>query len=193
MLQGDQRRGLPDWRRNQAGLPSQPFPFALTVDILLRRLQTALPNAVIRAFADDIAIVAQDVDEALPIMQTIFEELEFIAGLSLNKRKCILIPLWPTVKEVVSQELVASFPAWADLQISFSGTYLGVNICPEAHVGFWDKAQAKYLERASIWGKLGLGLQLATLAYRVYILPVLSFLAQFREPTSQVLKLRKRP
>ena len=36
-------------------------------------------------------------------------------------------------------------------------------------------------------GKLGMGLQFATAAYQVYILPVLSFLAQFKKPDDSVL------
>ena len=40
--------------------PLSPLLFAATVDILLRRLHRIFPDAVIRAFADDIGAVFKD-------------------------------------------------------------------------------------------------------------------------------------
>ena len=137
------------------GCPLSPLLFALVLDIVLRRLQRALPSATIRAFADDIGLVVQDIDEALPILHDIFRELEQIAGLALNKKKCILIPLWPSSQEQVSRELVTSYPEWADLQVSYSGTYLGVSIGQEGAGTFWDKARRKYLgpDMGWVWSR----------------------------------------
>ena len=39
----------------------------------------------------------------------------------------------------------------------------------------------KYLERSSFWGQAGGGLHVAALAYSVYVLPVLSFVAQLED------------
>ena len=68
--------------------------------------------------------------KALPIMQDIFADLERMAGLALNKPKCILIPLWPTNKKRVTSVLARHFPYWADMAVDFHGTYLGVVIGP---------------------------------------------------------------
>jgi len=174
------------------GCPLSPLLFALVIDIALRRIQRAIPSAKVRAFADDIALVLQDVDAALPILHSIFDELRQVAGLDLNKKKCILIPLWPSTVEQVKNELVISYPEWADLQVAYSGTYLGVSIGPEGAHGFWDAALQKYHKRAQDWGKAGLGLQYATLAYTVYVLPVLSFLAQFKAPDEDVLQIEEK-
>jgi len=73
-------------------------------------------------------------------------------------------------------------------QIASTGTYLGVDIGPGGVSDFWVKASRKYLERARLWGAAGFGLQLATLAYSVYVLPVLSYLAQFKVPDAIALK-----
>ena len=59
---------------------------------------------------------------------------------------------------------------------------------PLADKGFWDKALKKFKDRAREWGRLGLGFCFASLSYSVYILPVLSFLAQFRKPCEKALQ-----
>ncbi len=174
------------------GCPLSPLLFALTIDIVLRRLHRRLPSALVRAFADDIGIVVEDIAEALPILQEIFQDLEKIAGLTLNRPKCILIPLWPTSSAQVQRELAQHFSDWATITVAFSGTYLGVLVGPDSHDSFWGKAIKKYLDRAKSWGKLGLGLQFSTVAYCTYVLPTLSFLAQFKRPNQAVLEAEKK-
>jgi hypothetical protein len=170
------------------GCPLSPLLFALVVDIVLRRIKAKVPNVKVFAFADDVALILEDVGRDLGILQGIFDDLEEVAGLVLNKKKCVLIPLWPTEVSRVQAELVRSFPSWADIQVAFSSVYLGVNVGPMGHTDFWTKAIRKFLSRARDWGRVGLGLYFSTLAYSVYILPVLSFLAQFRAPSEEVLR-----
>ena len=125
-------------------------------------------------------------------MQEIFADLERIAGLALNKPKCLLIPLWPTNKEQVNSVLARHFPYWADMAVDFYGTYLGVVIGPGSGDTFWNKAVNKYLERARQWSQVGLGLMHTVKAYCTYILPVLCFLAQFRRPSEMVLQAERK-
>ena len=75
------------------GCPLSPLLFALVIDIVLRRIQRLIPSATVRALADDIALVLEDVESALPILQQIFVDLEKVAGLVLNKPKCVLITI----------------------------------------------------------------------------------------------------
>ena len=63
-----------------------------------------------------------------------------------------------------------------------------MNIGPDSAEGFWNAAVEKYKDRARDWGKVGLGLYFASLAYSVYVLPILSFLAQFKTPTDEVFQ-----
>ena len=110
------------------GCPLSPLLFALALDLTLRRMQKALPSAEVKTFADDIGVVLQDVDAALPILQSIFRELEQMAGLRLHRKKCFLIPLWPSGIEQVQNELAEALPDWAQLQVAYSSTYLGVKV-----------------------------------------------------------------
>ena len=147
-----------------------------------------MPETTLRAFADDIAIVVPDVAKALPILSSVFEELGIITGLFLNKPKCVLIPLWPTDVDAAKTQIAQHFPYWADLDVKMYGTYLGYVIGPEAHDQSWKKPVQKYFDNARMWGKLGLGLHYTTMAYIIYIFPILSFVAQLQKPPEWVLK-----
>ena len=92
----------------------------------------------------------------------------------------------------MQEELATHFPDWAQISVAYMGTYLGVDIGPASIDGFWTRPIKKYLDRAKQWGSLGLGLQYAAVAYLVYVLPVLSFLAQFRDPDDNVRKAEER-
>ena len=82
------------------GCPLSPLLFALAIDILLRRIVKLVPGVKVFAFADDIALVLKDVGRDRLLTQ-IFQDLEKIAGLGLNRKKCVLIPLWPTSTDIV--------------------------------------------------------------------------------------------
>jgi len=56
--------------------------------------------------------------------------------------------------------------------------YLGFMLGPEKRLESYTKPLAKYKERASQWGRQGLGLHLSLRAYSVYIASVLGFVTQ---------------
>jgi hypothetical protein len=76
------------------GCPLSPLLFAAVIDFVLRRIAREVPGVTAYAFADDIALVCQDVHKALAELQGIFGDLERIACLQLNLPKCVLVPLW---------------------------------------------------------------------------------------------------
>ena len=55
-------------------------------DLLLRKLQQVFPDSVIRAFADDTAMVIKDM-RLLPRIIGIFEEYFGFSNLELNLKK----------------------------------------------------------------------------------------------------------
>ncbi len=72
---------------------SIPLPFALCGDLLLRRLHSELPGDMLRAYADDLALVAKDVFGSARIFVPLFPEFADISGLSLNLSKTVFMPL----------------------------------------------------------------------------------------------------
>ena len=76
------------------GCPLSPLLFAVVADLLLRRLTRLFPTSCIRAFADDIGGVFQNLPEEASLLMETFREFGAISGLELNFPKTIVIPLW---------------------------------------------------------------------------------------------------
>ena len=65
---GSLHRGFEARAGIRQGCPLSPMLFAVAMDILLRKLRRRLPSLRSRAFADDVASVAPDMDEAAPVL-----------------------------------------------------------------------------------------------------------------------------
>ena len=65
-------------------------------------------------------------------------------------------------------------------------------IGPEADDQSWKKTVQKYFDNARMWGNLGLGLHYSTMAYLIYIFPILSFVAQLQNPPVWVLEAEEK-
>ena len=115
------------------------------------------------------------------MLEPLFEEYAQVSGLRLHHGKSVWVPLYPVDLEEERARLSAHAPSWGDFAVSVSATYLGFVIGPGRGSKTWDKAFKKYQERAQIWAAIGGGMALSLAAYRMYILPVLSFLAQLDE------------
>ena len=66
------------------GCPLSPLLYAVCADLLIERIRTQLPSAVIRAYADDTAVLVQNLWLDAPILARIFEEFEKVSNLRLN-------------------------------------------------------------------------------------------------------------
>ena len=86
---------------------------------------------MVRAFADDTAVVLESAPRDAPLLSVIFEEFSMISGLSLNLPKCVFIPLWADSEARAAADLARWEPAWAAVTVRYWGTYLGFAVGPE--------------------------------------------------------------
>ena len=173
------------------GCPLSPLLFAVVVDMLLRKLADHFPGELIRAFADDTAMVVTDWWRTSSGLQSVFEEFGLISGLVLNIPKTVIIPLWPADIDKVRAEVAHRLHAWREVAVAGWGKYLGFATGPEKKSHSWDGALAKFLERIRAWDWSSLGLQFAATAYNTYAMSVLSYVAQLEQPPERVIEAER--
>ena len=167
------------------GCPLSPLLFAAVVDVLLRRLCRLLPGNLCRAYADDLAVICTNMDEAIPVLHHIFSEFGSMSGLWLNIPKTIFIPLFPAPLAAVRARVASAAPSWGGANVCYQGKYLGFVIGPSSGGSSWAKPLRKYEERVRVWASTNAGSFLSSLAYRIYAFSVLGFVAQLARPPPQ--------
>ncbi len=73
---------------------------------------------MLRADADDLAIVAKDLPDTTLAFAPIFAEYAGISGLALNLRKTVLIPLSEAPLHTMREQLEELLPGWEAVQVS---------------------------------------------------------------------------
>ena len=81
---GKQYPGFPMTSGIRQGCPLSPLLVVVVVDSLLRTLARRIPGCLIRAYADDTAMVVNDLTGQLDHVAEIFTEFAHISGLCLN-------------------------------------------------------------------------------------------------------------
>ena len=93
------------------GCPLSPLLFSIVSDVLLRRITRLSPSSLIRAYADDIAIVTKNAVLELDILETIFFEYGRLSGLKLHQGKSVYIPLSLKSIEDARSDILANAPS----------------------------------------------------------------------------------
>ena len=137
-------------------------------------------------------MVVQDVGRALPILEVVYRDLAEIAGLELNLPKCVMVPLWNCQLEELRAQLVLQSPFWSRIAVQGYGKYLGFMIGPLAINKTWEAPLRKYAAAARDWGKQRLGLYYSWMAYAIYVLPILSFVAQLSAPPAEAFEIESK-
>ena len=106
---------------------------------------------------------------SLPALHGIFSEFYLISGLSLNIPKTVVVPLFPTDLLEFRSLLARAEPEWRGIQVATAAKYLGIFVGPGKGRQSWEGPLAKYFQRASQWGALGLGLSMTLRAYAIYV------------------------
>ena len=136
---------------------------------------------VLRAYADDIALVLGHGPRQRGVLEVIFGEYEFVSCLKLHRGKSIIVPLSLLPHDQIRAAVAGAARLWAEFTLAGHAKYLGFLLGPTRASLAWDTAFTKMQERALVWKRIGGGMLVSVVAYRMYILPLAGFLAQLEE------------
>ena len=140
-------------------MPPFASPYAVCAELLIDCIRMELPSAVVRAYADDTAVIVQNLWTDTPKLAKIFAEFGNIANLHLNLSKTVVIPLFPQPNlAAVKSKLTQTTPSWATVQFAYHARYLGFILGPEAGDKSWKDPTDKFLQRAKAWSDQQIGL-----------------------------------
>ena len=167
------------------GCPLAGTCFALAMDPFLSMLQRQIEVqglGINRACADDVGAAIRSA-ETLPVLASIFQEAEDLAGLSLNLKKTYFVPLNVKINEqtitTLRHWIHEHVPHWRDGQIVGYARYLGAFLGPKSANVSWQSPLAKWSIRASLLAGAGTPIKVATMLYNTRALTTLSYVAQF--------------
>jgi hypothetical protein len=126
-----------------------------------------------------------------PILQRLLDDYALVSGLQLNMDKCVWVDLADGDPQVAQNRVQQASSYFGAMKFATSAKYLGYYLGPGRGELSWQKPLQKFAERAKFWGQSGGGLHVAAMAYSVYVLPVLTFVAQLEDPPEDWDKLEK--
>ena len=96
--------------------------FIIALDPFLRAMSSHLSGkSLVRAFADDIAIVLTHLFVEGPVVNWLFHKFTSISNLRSKAQKCIIIPLWSISLHRFAQLIQEKIPGWSQFEKALSG------------------------------------------------------------------------
>ena len=134
------------------GWPASGTLFVIAIDPCLRLIAGSLePPEIVRAFADDIAIVIERL-KTLRRIASIFEAMRLASNLAVKPKKCVIISLGKAFSDKLVEEvrrfLAVSIPDWAKFAVKHRVEYLGFFIGSDILKHVWSKAEVKWDKQA---------------------------------------------
>ena len=166
------------------GCPLSPLLYAVIAEVLLDNIEHQCTHCLVRAYADDTALVVENMWQDGPTLPRLFKQLQAISGLSLNITKCIIIPLSCCDHVTFKADLSHHVPDWRNMTVASCGKYLGFYVGPGKGDKSWDGPCKKFIDRCQLWHDRPVGMHFHILAYNAFAITTLSYVAQLELPPS---------
>ena len=135
LWQGQMSRPMIRKRGIKQGCPLSPFIFNVIMEAVLESVADEIPNLqldqeghltlpIILAFADDLIIIAESIDDVETILSKLVEYLSYV-GLTLNESKCKVLVREPR-SEAISEVVICG----KVYKTTDPVRYLGIHLTP---------------------------------------------------------------
>ena len=176
------------------GCPLSMALFALAIDCVILKMADVISpfGGIIRAFCDDLGLVARQIIPALEALINVFGAMGVAGGLWLHDKKCKLIPL----RKADVSNMIKSIKDLPEpirrFTISLAAKYLGVYIGPEGHIDQWTSTNAKYSAAAGFVRQLGLGFAASAPLHNALAVSRVAWLASIVDLDGSIVDLESR-
>ena len=122
---------------------------------------------VLYACADDLGSSLLRISSLLQT-HCVFKVMASVAGLHLNTKKCVIIPLVPKDSSTFlayHEWLVQHIPEWSEFKVASHGEYLGFEVGPAAGEHQWVKVHKAFSHALAVVANSGAPLSIAVFTY----------------------------
>ena len=111
------------------GCPLSSALFVIVCDPILRALRAQVPErCLLRGYADDLAMVLHNLWSEAPGIALLFATVSQISCLSLNGKKCVIVPLWRYNAHSLRKLLSEFVPLWRGFEIAATPNSLVITL-----------------------------------------------------------------
>ena len=128
-----------------------------------------MPGIMVRAYADDTAIILRDFWKSAGQVADIFWTFSRVSGLHLNMKKSIIVPLNACTFKDFASRVQAQVPRWRDMPVQLSSKYLGYTMGPGKGDLSWSGPAKKFEARVSLWSEAAAGIFWAIRVHKQFL------------------------
>ena len=154
------------------GCPASGSIFVLALDPWMRMLLLRIPRALPCGFADDVAILLQELVADFAALIVVLNTLTKAAGLHINYNKTYIVPLRPGADKDQWRRLIGFIaPDWRRVNICDCAKFLGVFIGNNFDDFLWQAPSTKFFLRVASVAALAGSWSSQIHSYRLVLYP----------------------
>ena len=169
------------------GCPLSPMLFTLLSELAMDIIESRALHTQPVAYADDTMLLIRDVEEDVPKLEKVFDQLAAISGMELNLDKCVILPCNNSIS-TLRNILTRRQSQWINMEISSRCKYLGFYVGRGKAELAWDKPLKKFQKRCKFWRTQKIGSFWKARLYNVMCISTLPFLPQLMQPPKEILQ-----